>query len=101
MTLAEYFYDACEVTADLGSFKQHLKPRQGGRGEYYRFELDVVLLFGLTELKAQIAWMENVGDSQEVSGHVLTGVCREWKLGVQRVSCMILRRFGRSRYAVQ
>ncbi|KAF8632452.1 hypothetical protein AX15_001886 [Amanita polypyramis BW_CC] len=55
----EHFYDTCEVTADLSSFKRHLKPLQNGRREYYRFEMDVVLLFGLTELKAQIAWMEN------------------------------------------
>lgn len=32
----------------------------GGK-EYFRFELDVVLLFGLTELKAHIAWKEDVG----------------------------------------
>lgn len=30
---------------------------------YYRLYFDIVLLFGLTELKAQMAWMENVSDT--------------------------------------
>ncbi len=28
---------------------------------HFPFELDVTLLFGLTELKAHIAWMEDIG----------------------------------------
>jgi len=28
--------------------------------QYYRKEFDIILLFGMTELKAQLAWTENV-----------------------------------------
>jgi hypothetical protein len=38
-----------------------LSSRQGKSGGcYYRQDFDVILLFGLTELKAQISWMEKV-----------------------------------------
>ena len=56
----EFFEDNCEVFADLASLKSHLKPLWNGGKEYFRFEMDVVLLFGLTELKAYIAWKEDV-----------------------------------------
>lgn len=36
---------------------RHLKDR---RTTFYRIEYDVILSFGLTELKAQLAWKENV-----------------------------------------
>lgn len=32
----------------------------GPIGRYYEVDIDIVLLFGLTELKAQIAWTEDV-----------------------------------------
>ena len=59
-TWTEFFEDNCEVFADLASLKSHLKPLWNGGREYFRFEMDVVLLFGLTELKAYIAWKEDV-----------------------------------------
>ena len=31
-----------------------------GKGVFFELHFDVVLLFGMTELKAQIAWEENV-----------------------------------------
>jgi len=31
-----------------------------GAGTFYRLDYDIVLLFGMTELKAQVAWKENV-----------------------------------------
>ncbi|KAE9395088.1 hypothetical protein BT96DRAFT_923111 [Gymnopus androsaceus JB14] len=50
---------ACTVTADISqvSPKRLRNPRNGLI--YYETEYDVILLFGLTELKAQIAWKEN------------------------------------------
>ena len=49
----------CTVRADISSVK--LSVRQSTTGvSYYRSHFDVVLLFGLTELKAQIAYLENV-----------------------------------------
>jgi len=32
-----------------------------GEGMFYRVDFDIVLLFGLTELEAMVAWKENVG----------------------------------------
>lgn len=34
--------------------------KEKGWGKCYRVEFDIVLLFGLTELKAQVAWKEGV-----------------------------------------
>ena len=34
--------------------------RRGLKGTYYRLDYDVVLLFGLTEFKAQLVWKEKV-----------------------------------------
>ncbi|KAJ7214941.1 hypothetical protein GGX14DRAFT_609817, partial [Mycena pura] len=50
----------CTVRADTSKIAKTLKPRHGQRGVYYDLQIDVVLSFGLTELKAQIAWVENV-----------------------------------------
>ncbi|KAI6139333.1 hypothetical protein BKA82DRAFT_3988626 [Pisolithus tinctorius] len=48
-----------------GDFTHHynsLQPRRRpyGSGIYYTLNYDVIMLFGLTELKAQISWQENV-----------------------------------------
>ena len=42
--------------------KQSIRPRgrRKARNKFLVVEYDVILLFGLTELKAQIAWTENV-----------------------------------------
>ena len=53
----------CIVSADLSEMKKLTQPQtnqQNGK-HYYVLEFDIILLFGLTELKAQIAWKENVG----------------------------------------
>jgi len=57
----DHFSDLCEVTADLFAAKKSVLPEMNlMTGEiYYRMHFDIVLLFGLTELKAQMAWMEN------------------------------------------
>ncbi|KAJ7157455.1 hypothetical protein C8R46DRAFT_1178680 [Mycena filopes] len=49
----------CMVHADTSQISRTLKPQHGQSGIYYRLEFDVVLSLGLTELKAQIAWIEN------------------------------------------
>lgn len=49
----------CTIEADLSDIVS--KPMRGDKGKaYYRVDYDIVLLFGLTELKAQVAWDENV-----------------------------------------
>ena len=46
---------------DLSQVLQLLPQRKAtGNGSFYRFDYDIILLFGMTELKAQIAWKENV-----------------------------------------
>jgi hypothetical protein len=54
----------CIVKADISMVKreQHVSDTNGRRHIYYTINFDLVLLFGLTELKAQIAYMENVSD---------------------------------------
>jgi hypothetical protein len=36
------------------------KPKATGKGSFYRVDYDIILLFGMTELKAQVAWKEKV-----------------------------------------
>jgi hypothetical protein len=49
-----------------------LKPRRGDGGViYYQQIFDIVLLFGLTELKAQMSWMEDVRRLCLVPAHFL------------------------------
>jgi hypothetical protein len=40
-----------------------LSPRRkySGKGTYYHLDYDIILLFGLTELEAMVAWKEEVG----------------------------------------
>ena len=36
------------------------QPKATGKGSFYCANYDIILLFGMTELNAQIAWKENV-----------------------------------------
>ena len=57
--LLDLFSVACTVEADTsGVLKERLRNPQGGF--YFSQDFDVVLLFGLTEMKAYVSWMENV-----------------------------------------
>ncbi|KAJ7628236.1 hypothetical protein DFH06DRAFT_1226573 [Mycena polygramma] len=56
---AEKYSILCKVYADTSKAASGLKPLQGKIGIYYELKFDVVLAFGLTELKAQISWIEN------------------------------------------
>lgn len=50
----------CVVEADVLKATRRLSPLYGKRGKpYYQFDYVVVLLFGLTELRAQLSWTEN------------------------------------------
>jgi len=50
----------CDITVDVSRVEQPPLPRADGTGKYYRVIYDVVLLFGSTELQAQVAWKEGV-----------------------------------------
>ena len=57
----EMFTTLCTVTADTSQMAKRLQARRNSNGaKYYHQSYSVVLLFGLTELKAQISWMEDV-----------------------------------------
>ncbi|KAI6044886.1 hypothetical protein EDC04DRAFT_2889550 [Pisolithus marmoratus] len=51
----------CTIYADTSKLTSSLQPRRrpNGVGVYYTLNFDVVMLFGLTELKAQISWKED------------------------------------------
>lgn len=62
------FSTLCSVEADTSQISKTLQPIRSatvleGRRRlqvYYKIQFDIVLSFGLTELKAQIAWIEDV-----------------------------------------
>ena len=56
-----HFTTMCHVIADTSTIARSLRAQQApGGGDYYRLHFDVILLFGLTELKAQISWNDQV-----------------------------------------
>jgi len=50
----------CTLEVDFSQLPISKERRASGKGMYYRVDYDVVMLFGLTELKCMIAWKENV-----------------------------------------
>lgn len=61
MVDADNYTKICTIEVDLPHIS--LTPRykgKGERGQYFRLDYDLVLLFGLTELKAQVAWKDGV-----------------------------------------
>lgn len=55
------FSSLCTVIADTSQIGRTLRPQRGLMGiPFYSREFSIVLLFGLTELKAQLCWMEDV-----------------------------------------
>lgn len=51
------FFDLCKVSADTSRVP---KPKiSNPRGSHYEVHYEVALSFGLTELKAQLVWMED------------------------------------------
>jgi hypothetical protein len=51
----------CTIETDLSHLPLSPQPKYSGKGNFYKVKYDVVLLFGLTEFKAAVAWKENVG----------------------------------------
>lgn len=53
----------CTIEIDLSHLPLTPRAKPNSTGLYYRLDYDIVLLFGLTELKAQVAWKEGVSVS--------------------------------------
>ena len=50
----------CTLEVDISRLPMSCRRKLSGEGVFYRIDYDIVLLFGLTELKAMLAWKENV-----------------------------------------
>jgi hypothetical protein len=57
---ADNYTKLCTIEADLSRVPLVPRPKAVGKGTFYRVDYDIVLLFGMTELKALVAWKENV-----------------------------------------
>jgi len=57
----ENYTKLCTLEVDFSQLPVIYQRKVSGEGMYYRIDYDIVLLFGLTELKAMVAWKENVG----------------------------------------
>lgn len=76
------FSTLCTVHADTSHVLK--ETRNGPGGLYYELVFKIVLLCGLTELKAQIRWMENVSGCTMIPVEVLLILHRWPYLRVRR-----------------
>jgi len=86
--LIDQYSTLCSITGDLS--KVGYTTGVGTDGQpFYRFGFDLVLLFGLTELKALLAWEEGGVEKryflQILDNHLLTRYC---SAGVLRPLCI-------------
>lgn len=58
--MVDNYQAVCTVAVDTSSVKPDLEYSEEKKSYYCLISFEVVLLFGLTELKAQIAYCENV-----------------------------------------
>ena len=61
VVLAENYTRLCTINVDLSKLPVSTRPKTEGQGVYYISDYEIVLLLGLTELKAQVAWKEKQG----------------------------------------
>jgi hypothetical protein len=54
----------CTIEADLSRLPSVPRSKIKGNGSFNTVEIDIILLFGMTELKAQVAWKEKVSGLQ-------------------------------------
>ena len=57
----ENYTELCTIELDLSYIPLSPQPKDSGIGTYYHLDYEVILLFGLTELEAMVAWKEEVG----------------------------------------
>ena len=56
----------CSIEADLSHLPLTAQKKSSGPGNFYRLDYNLVLLFGLTEMKAQVVYMEKVSWNKSV-----------------------------------
>ncbi|EIW80579.1 hypothetical protein CONPUDRAFT_105630 [Coniophora puteana RWD-64-598 SS2] len=60
----DMFTHLCTIKADATEAARNLQVQHRGSHSYYRIAYRIILHFGLTELRAQLAWMENGVEKQ-------------------------------------
>jgi len=82
----ENYTTLCTLEVDISQLPMSYHSKYSGEGTFYRVDYDIVLLFGLTELQAMVAWKENVGHFFALSHpFCLQNIAgRAWNEGVQR-----------------
>jgi hypothetical protein len=87
----ENYTKLCTIEIDLSHLPLSFRPKYFGRGSFYRLEYDIILLFGLTELKAMVAWKQDVGLLLFFVAFFIYIWCvaRVWSDGAQRKSYII------------
>ena len=83
------YTELCTIEVDLSHLPLSPRPKHSGNGNFYDVDFDIVLLFGLTEFKAAIAWKENVGLPMVHKIYFIKSPVRVLNDGVQRGSYMI------------
>jgi hypothetical protein len=63
----------CTVSADMSAISRSAKQKHSTKtgSTYYESQFDIVLLLGLTEIKAQLCWKENVSYVSIVISYIL------------------------------
>ncbi|KAG2073742.1 hypothetical protein BDR04DRAFT_1127075 [Suillus decipiens] len=66
------FSTLCNVHADTSKVARTISPRRGYAGlQFYRQEFSIILMFGLTELQAQLSWKEDVSAARGLAPRVI------------------------------
>ena len=54
------FFPFCTIHADLSKVVKDLVLKTDSSGVYYQLDYDVIILFGFTELRAELGWKTRV-----------------------------------------
>jgi len=85
----ENFAELCTIDIDLSNLPLSPLSKRFGSRRYYRLDYDIVLFWGQTELKALIAWKENVRFPSITFAYLHRILsCRVLSGGAQRKLCI-------------
>lgn len=89
---SDAFSTLCTIHADTSKVvkQKHL----GSNGIYYTQIFDIVLSCGLTEMKAQISWMENVRFAIRATDLILIDLASSFAGTRKAVRCIVIRASG-------